>query len=82
MYCKTPKCGNKNLLDISGIMRRAACGNFAGAKRLMEKGLKKKSLQECLKDMSCILSVDGKREKYRRREILQVLEYLQEYIII
>lgn len=31
MFCESPACCNKNILDIPGIMRRASCGNMIGA---------------------------------------------------
>lgn len=82
LYCETLVSCDKKVLDLTGIIRRTACGNFTGAKRLMEKGLENKSLQGVLKDMSDMEDMDDKQEEDRRREIIQVLEYLQDYILI
>lgn len=82
MYCENTKCCDKEMLDIPGIMRRAACGNFAGAKKLMERGLKERTLQTVLEETSCIQSSNSKPEKNRKAEIARVLEYLQDYILL
>ena len=37
LFCEHPSCCRKQTLDIPGIMRRAACGNFTGAKKVLEK---------------------------------------------
>lgn len=34
-YCSAPSCCPKERLDIPGILRRTACGNFAGALKVM-----------------------------------------------
>lgn len=34
-YCSSPSCCSKKILDIPGIMRRTACGNFVGAGKLI-----------------------------------------------
>lgn len=36
LYCLTPSCCGKADLDVAGIMRRAACGHFSGAQRVMK----------------------------------------------
>lgn len=35
-FCTLPSCCPTQILNISGIMRRCACGNFSGAKKLMD----------------------------------------------
>ena len=35
-YCSNPSCCQKAVLDIPGIMRRTTCGNFTGAKKLIQ----------------------------------------------
>ena len=37
LFCEHPSCCPKQTLDIPGIMRRVACGNFIGAKKVLEK---------------------------------------------
>lgn len=34
-FCNAPSCCQSNQLDLSGILRRAACGNFTGARRVI-----------------------------------------------
>ena len=36
LFCEHPSCCRKQILDIPGIMRRAACGNFTGAKKVLD----------------------------------------------
>ena len=40
MYCESPSCCNRKMLDIPGIMRRVSCGNFAGGKHVMVKAIR------------------------------------------
>ena len=37
LFCERPSCCSKHTLDIPGIMRRVAYGNFTGAKKVLEK---------------------------------------------
>ena len=34
LFCEKPACCSSDLLDIPGIMRRAACGNLKGAAKI------------------------------------------------
>lgn len=34
-FCNAPSCCQSNQLDLSGILRRTACGNFAGARHVI-----------------------------------------------
>ena len=35
-YCTRPSCCNRSILDVPAMMRRTACGNFAGAKNVVQ----------------------------------------------
>ncbi len=35
MYCESPSCCKKEILDVPGIMRRASCGNVYGAYKMI-----------------------------------------------
>lgn len=52
-YCEHPACCSKSSVDIAGIMRRAACDNFAGAKALIDKACQtndEEFLNQCQKN--------------------------------
>jgi prolycopene isomerase len=56
-YCEHPSCSEVRNIDIRGIMRRVAVGNFYGAKKLAskflsEEGPQKAKLSEC--ETKCI----------------------------
>lgn len=36
LFCEYPSCCSKDRIDIPGIMRRAACGNFKGASKVLK----------------------------------------------
>ena len=60
-YCESPQCSPDRALDIRGIMRRVAVGNFAGAvkvaRQLLARGSSsKESLAEC--ETRCVLNKD------------------------
>ncbi|MFP3897940.1 MAG: FAD-dependent oxidoreductase [Dehalococcoidia bacterium] len=60
-YCEKPKCSANTDLDIRGIMRRVAVGNFAGAEKIARnlshpEQLTGMSLAECEK--RCVLNKD------------------------
>lgn len=45
-YCNSPSCYDKAIGNVSGIMRRVACGNFIGAKKELDKFEKYIDLQQ------------------------------------
>ncbi|MDO5414861.1 MAG: NAD(P)/FAD-dependent oxidoreductase [Bacillota bacterium] len=47
MYCESPSCCKKEILNVPGIMRRASCGNMTGAYKIITT-----SLMEDLKSLS------------------------------
>lgn len=54
-FCEDPACMNKTKADIRGIMRRAAVGNFAGARKLIAaSGVKAKSRRLIDSEQRCI----------------------------
>lgn len=72
-YCERPTCTTRKNLNISGIMRRVAVGNFYGAFREMKK------YDFCESDLetfekNCILSLEGKKPV----EIRKVFRYLKD----
>ena len=74
LFCEHPSCCQKQNLDIPGIMRRVACGNFIGAKKVLEKFDGKLStdfVAEC--ERNCIQRVNGDNGVL----IWQVMEMLQ-----
>ena len=74
LFCEHPSCCQKEILDIPGIMRRVACGNFIGAKKALEEFEWELSIDfvtECEK--KCIQNVKGENGVL----IWQVLEMLQ-----
>ena len=74
LFCEHPSCCQKEKLDIPGIMRRVACGNFIGAKKVLEEFEWELSIDfvtECEK--KCIQNVTEKNGVL----IWQVLEMLQ-----
>ncbi len=74
LFCEHPSCCQKEKLDIPGIMRRVACGNFIGAKKVLEEFEWELSIDfvaECEK--KCIQNRNGDNGVL----IWQVLEILQ-----
>lgn len=58
--CENPTCAKPEALDVRGIMRRVSVGNFAGAKKSLQKsGLKLTDFGECEK--RCIRTLEGGR---------------------
>ena len=54
-FCEDPACMHKTKADIRGIMRRAAVGNFAGARKLIvASGLKPKSRKLVDSEQRCV----------------------------
>jgi prolycopene isomerase len=54
-FCEDPACMSKTKADIRGIMRRAAVGNFAGARTIIgASGLKAKSRRLIDSEQRCI----------------------------
>jgi len=73
LFCEQPSCCQKQILDIPGIMRRVACGNFTGAKKELEEfewELSTDFVAECEK--KCIQNKNGDNGV----PIWQVLEML------
>ena len=59
LYCESPSCCNKELLDIPGIMRRASCSNFKGAFDIIDNAyikINENFIKGC--ETSCIRNVD------------------------
>lgn len=59
LHCEHPSCCRKELLDIPGMMRRAACGNFKGAAYILNNtyiNLNDRFINDC--EASCISGVD------------------------
>lgn len=59
-YCAAPSCCGKDRLDVAGILRRTACGNFLGARRLAGKAgetLTEDFLVSC--EQRCIRAQEG-----------------------
>ena len=72
-FCEHPSCCQKQTLDIPSIMRRVACGNFIGAKKVLEEfewELNTDFVTECEK--KCIQNKNGNNGV----PIWQVLEML------
>ena len=60
LFCEHPSCCQKQTLDIPGIMRRVACGNFIGAKKVLhsfERELSTNFVTEC--EEKCIQNGNG-----------------------
>jgi len=60
LFCEHPSCCRKQTLDIPGIMRRVACGNYIGAKKVLaafEVDLNAEFIAEC--ERKCIQNVKG-----------------------
>lgn len=59
LHCEDPSCCKKAFLDMPGIMRRVACGNFKGASNICNNSFINISdgfIKEC--EASCIGNVD------------------------
>lgn len=59
LYCESPSCCNKELLDIPGIMRRASCSNFKGAFDIIDNAyikINENFIKDC--ETSCMRNVD------------------------
>jgi prolycopene isomerase len=59
-YCERPACSPDLSVDVRGVMRRLAVGNFAGAKRAAERmgeGVDVAKLAQC--ERNCILNAEN-----------------------
>lgn len=69
--CEKPVCAHVDKLDVRGIMRRVAVGNFVGAlKRWQQQSVEKDKLIEF--EANCILGIEGE-EPVAVREVLDYL---------
>lgn len=71
--CSVPSCCGREAWDVAGIMRRAACGNFAGAKKAAqkkEKALRQEFWEEC--ERRCVRAQEGERPV----EFVKIMSFL------
>ena len=76
-FCTLPSCCPTQILNISGIMRRCACGNFSGAKKLMDESTPAALTPEAITSYqtNCIRGA-----RYNTPvEISRVLDYLSQF---
>lgn len=80
-FCQNPACMKDSSLDIRGILRRVAVGNFIGADRLLRRGAEGKDpiaysteVEKCREMCIQKASADGPVE------IKQILEYVHAYV--
>ena len=77
LFCNNPKCCQKDILDIPGILRRVACGNFVGAKGIMDKcftPLTDEFIREC--QQRCV-QFDSHGSKVEIEYVLKELNFLK-----
>lgn len=72
-YCERPTCTTRKKLNVSGIMRRIAVGNFFGGFKEMKKYDFENSDLETF-EKNCILALEGEKPI----EIREILGYLEE----
>lgn len=73
-FCEHPSCCHKQTLDIPGIMRRVACGNFTGAKKILKKfegELSTDFVAECERNCIQRMNVDNGVLIWQVMEMLQ-----------
>lgn len=73
-YCENPTCTRVEKLDVRGIMRRVAVGNFYGAKKALEISTAEKSEIPKFEE-NCIYKIEG-RESVKIQEVIEFLEEL------